>query len=134
MFMLNSNDPIEVALLQKLANQSVLNCTLVIEMVDNSFSEIKKNFGRLIKWGMFLWRKKNEIWAVKNTFLLDFANSLFRSEKRNLLMFRSDFSRWGVRSKSIIKMPYGNQFLISQCIFKLVCHCESCRWSEICCV
>ena len=41
------------------------------------------------------------------TFLLDFANSLFRSEKRNLLMFRSDFSRWGVRSKSITKMPYG---------------------------
>ena len=45
MFMLNSNDPIKVALFQKLANQSMLNCTLVIEMVDNSFSEIKQNFG-----------------------------------------------------------------------------------------
>ena len=45
MFMLNSNDPIKVALFQKLANQSMLNCILVIEMVDNSFIEIKKNFG-----------------------------------------------------------------------------------------
>ena len=40
MFMLNSNDPIKVAHLQKLANQSMLNGTLVIEMVSNSFSKI----------------------------------------------------------------------------------------------
>ena len=39
MFMLNSNDPIKVAHLQKLANQSMLNGTLVIEMVSNSFSK-----------------------------------------------------------------------------------------------
>ena len=30
-----------------------LNGALVIEMVNNSFSECKKNFGRLIKRGMF---------------------------------------------------------------------------------
>ena len=47
--MFNSNEPIRVAHLQKLANQSLLNDALVIEMVNNSFSESKKNFGRLIK-------------------------------------------------------------------------------------
>ena len=50
MFMLISNEPIKVADLQKLANQLMLNCALVIEMVNNSsFSKNKKNFGRLIK-------------------------------------------------------------------------------------
>ena len=51
MFMLNSNKPIKVAHFQKLANQSMLNSALVVEMVNNSFSESKKNFGRLIKRG-----------------------------------------------------------------------------------
>ena len=53
MFMSNSNKPIKVSHLQKLANQSMLNGALVIEMVNNSFSENKKNFGRLIKRGTF---------------------------------------------------------------------------------
>ena len=35
MFVLNSNEPIKVAHLQKLANQSMLNGALVIEMVNN---------------------------------------------------------------------------------------------------
>ena len=43
MFMLNSNEPIKVSHLQKLANQSILNSALVIEMVYNSFNESKKN-------------------------------------------------------------------------------------------
>ena len=47
--MFNLNEPIKVAHLQKLANQSLLNGALVMEMVNNSFSESKKNFGRLIK-------------------------------------------------------------------------------------
>ena len=47
--MFNSNEPIKVAHLQKLANQSLLNDALVMEMVNNSFTESKKNFGRLIK-------------------------------------------------------------------------------------
>ena len=46
--MLNSNESIKVAHLQKLANQSLLNDALVMEMVNNSFSEGKKNFSRLI--------------------------------------------------------------------------------------
>ena len=49
--MLNSNEPIKVAQLQKLANQSVLNGALVIEMINNSLLKTKKNFCRLIKWG-----------------------------------------------------------------------------------
>ena len=49
MFLLNSNEPNKVAHLQKLANQSMLNGALVIEIVNNYFSESKKNFGRLRK-------------------------------------------------------------------------------------
>ena len=49
MFMLNLNEPIKVAHLQKLANQSMLNGVLAIEMVNNFFRESKKKFGRLIK-------------------------------------------------------------------------------------
>ena len=43
MLMLNSNEPIKVAHLQKLANQSILNGALEIEIVNNSFSESKKS-------------------------------------------------------------------------------------------
>ena len=39
----NSNEPIKVSHLQKLANQSLLNGALVMEIVNNSFSESKKN-------------------------------------------------------------------------------------------
>ena len=42
--MLNSNEPIKVAQLQKLANQSVLNGALVIEMINNSLLKTKKTF------------------------------------------------------------------------------------------
>ena len=41
--MFNSNEPIKVAHLQKLANQSLLNGALVMEMVNNSFIESKKS-------------------------------------------------------------------------------------------
>ena len=53
MFMLLSIKPIKVADLQKLANRLMLNGALVIELVNNSFSESKKNFGRSIKRGRF---------------------------------------------------------------------------------
>ena len=52
MLMLNSNKPIKVAHLQKLASQSILNSAIVIEMVNNSFNESKKIFGCLIKRGV----------------------------------------------------------------------------------
>ena len=43
--MLNSNEPIKVAHLQKLANQSALNGALVIKKwLNNLFSDSKKNF------------------------------------------------------------------------------------------
>ena len=44
MFMFNSNEPIKVAHLKKLANQSLLNGAIVMEVVNNSFSESKRNF------------------------------------------------------------------------------------------
>ena len=53
MFMLISNEPIKVTDLQKLANQLMLNGELETEMVNSSFSESKKKFGRLIKRGTF---------------------------------------------------------------------------------
>ena len=53
LFILISKEPVKVANFQKLANQLLLNDILVIEMVKNSFSESKINFGCLIKWGTF---------------------------------------------------------------------------------
>ena len=44
MFMFNSNEPIQVAHLQKLANQSLLNGALVMKIVINSSSESNRNF------------------------------------------------------------------------------------------
>ena len=41
MFMLNSNERIKVAHLQKLANQSMLNGAIVIEMLNNTFKQEK---------------------------------------------------------------------------------------------
>ena len=50
--LLNSNKPVKVAHFQKLAKQSVLCGALVTEKwLNNSFSESKKNFYPLIKWG-----------------------------------------------------------------------------------
>ena len=42
-YMVILNEPIKIAHLQKLANQSMVNGALVIEMINNSFSESKKN-------------------------------------------------------------------------------------------
>ena len=41
--MLNSKEAINAAQLQKLANQSMLNITLVTKIVNNAFSETNKN-------------------------------------------------------------------------------------------
>ena len=69
MFMLISNKPIKVADLQKLANQLMLNDALVIEMVNNSFSESKKNFRSFEKARNALTKTKKEtLRAVKNIF------------------------------------------------------------------
>ena len=53
MFILTSNEPIKVADLQKLTKQSMLNGALVIEMLNNFFSESQKNLVCLIKGGAF---------------------------------------------------------------------------------
>ena len=79
--MLISNEPIKVAQLQKLANQSMVNGALVREIVTILLVKARKT---LVVW----WReersnrKKNEIkiWAVKILFPLDFAIYLSYSE------------------------------------------------------
>ena len=48
-------------------------------------------------------------------------------------MLKSDFRKMGVCSKSVTKTLYGNKFLVSEYIFRLVYYCEGSRWSEICC-
>ena len=59
--MFNSNKPIKVAHLQKLANQSILNGALVMEIVNNSFSESKKNFSRFDKAEKILIQKNEDM-------------------------------------------------------------------------
>ena len=54
--MLNSNESVKVAHLQKLANQSILNGALA----NISFNKSQKNFGRLIKRGTFYSNKKKK--------------------------------------------------------------------------
>ena len=73
MFMFETNQPIKVIHLQKLANQSILNGALVIEIVSNSFNRSKKNFGHLIKLGN--WKNKLDM-----AFPLDFIKYLSYSE------------------------------------------------------
>ena len=66
MFMLNSNKPIKIAHLQKLANQSTLNGALVTEMVNNSFCEIKqKNHWSFDKARNILIEKKRDLGSEK---------------------------------------------------------------------
>ena len=75
MFMFKTNQPIKVTHLQKLANQSILNGSFVIEIVSNFFSESKKNF---IKRTFDKTRelKKQIRYAMKNIFPLDFIKYL----------------------------------------------------------
>ena len=65
---------------------------------------------------------------VEKYVLLDFAKHLSFSEvqKKSKLMLRWDFRKKGVCFKSTTKTLYRNKFLVSECIFKLVCRCESC--------
>ena len=70
--------------------------------------------------------------------LLDFAKYLnFSGVPKNSddvnIMFRSDFWKKGVCFKSATKALYPSKVLVSECIFKLVCHCQSCKSSEIGC-
>ena len=63
----------------KLANQSMLNGAIVIQMVNNSFSESNKNVCRLIKINCRL-SEEIDVWALKIIFSLDFAKCLCYSE------------------------------------------------------
>ena len=67
----------------KQANQSMLNGALVIEMLNNYFSESRRKLGRLIKRDT-----EKKMWEVKNIFPLDLAKYLSYSEVQKLLMFK----------------------------------------------
>ena len=108
--MLNSIEPIKVAHRQILANQSVLSGALVIEKwLNNSFSESKKNFCRLIKYE-----------RLKYIFPLDFAKYLSSLEVQKNSKF--DIRKKEACSKSVKKTFYGSKFLVSEYIFKLIYH------------
>ena len=79
MFILDSNEPIKVAYLQKSANQSMLNGALVIDMVNHSFRKKQEKLLPFDKARNNL-IEKIEIRAVKNIFPLDFAKYLSYSE------------------------------------------------------
>ena len=81
MFIFISNEPIKVAQVQKLSNQSMLNGALMKEMVNNSFSESKKNFSRL-KNQKRSNEKKQQIYGQRKLYLfpIDFSKYLSYSE------------------------------------------------------
>ena len=80
-------------------------------------------------------RKTFVVWSseerLKYIFPLDFAKylSYLEVQKNN----KVDIRKKDVCSKSVIKTPCGSKFLVGECIFKLICHCEGSRWLEICC-
>ena len=77
--MFKTNQPIKVIHLQKLANQSILNGPIVIEIVSHFFSESKKDF---IKRSINKVRelKKQIRYAMKNISPLDFIKYISYSE------------------------------------------------------
>ena len=82
-------------------------------------------------------RSNRKNWDIggENISPLNVAKYLSYSEvqkNRNVGIFGIDFSKLGVYSKSVTKTFYG-RFLVSEGIFKLVCNCEKCRWSDISC-
>ena len=142
--MLNSNQPIKVPDHQKLTNQSILNGALrnsnrkqkqlKIEIVKNSFNKSKKSFD---KTRNVLIEKKERCGRSKIYFYqISLYSALFIQKckrKAKLLMSISDFRKKENCSKSVTKKLNWNKILVSECIFKLVCYCENCRRSEICC-
>ena len=65
MFMFKTNQPIKIVHFQKLANQSMLNGALVIEIVSNSFSESNKKLRSFDKARNDLIEKKWDMGSEK---------------------------------------------------------------------
>ena len=134
MFILVSNEPIKVVHFQKLANQSMVTDAVVIKMAAILLVKARKT---LVLW----WSEKcsNRKKWNKNMGSDKFISTRFRyiiqrcKKTGNLIMFRWYFSKYEICSKSFTKVLYGNMFLVSENIFKLVCHCASWKWSQICC-
>ena len=122
--MLNSNEPIKVAYLQKLANQWILNDALVTEMANNCFSDSMKNkLWSFEKVRNVLIEKKKRYEQQKIYFYYISLNILVIQKcKRTakLSMFRLDFWKKGVCSKFATKTLYWDRFWVRECIFKLL--------------
>ena len=100
--MFKIKEPIKVNHLQKLANQSMMNDALVIEVISNSFSESEKNFV-----------------CMKNIFPLEFTKYLSYSQvQKNSKVVNAQIRSLRVCSKSVTETLYGNKFFVSECIFK----------------
>ena len=77
--------------------------------------------------------EKIEILIVKNISPLNFVKVIQKYKRTRMsLIIGTDFSKFGVYSKSVTKSLY-EKFLLSDDIFKLICHCEKWRWSNISC-
>ena len=99
---LNSNEPIKVAHLQKLANQSVLNSALVIEKWYSSFSSESK---------------KKTLLLFDKYFNILYISTRFRKYLSYLEVQKSskvDITKKEVFSEFVIKTLYGSKFLVSK--------------------
>ena len=67
--------------------------------------------------------------------VIEMISNSFRGSKNNFgRLIDHILQRGRVGSKPVTKSRYWNKFLLSECILKLICHCGSCRLSEIGCV
>ena len=99
-------------------------------------SNCKENNHSLVKWLPFQMRKLEKLWSFnkeRNVLIEKIYILQIYSTTAKLLIFRSDLRKKKVCSKSATEMLCRNKFLVIEFIFKLVCHCESCRLSEIGC-
>ena len=103
--MFNRNEPIKVIHLQKLANQSMLNSVLAIEIVRNSQQEKLLPFDKARNVVFEKKRKKkkrNEKWEVKNIFPLDFIKYLsYLEQEKNSKVVNVQIRSPRVCSKSV---------------------------------
>ena len=78
-------------------------------------------------------RKWNKDMGRENFLSTRFLHLRYSEVQRTVkwIMFRPDFSQYEIYSKSFTKTLYGKKILVSECIFKLVSHCEGWKWSQI---
>ena len=108
--MSNSNKPIKFVYLQKLANQSMLNGTLVMEMTKTStfvFMKVKKSLGVHWKEKSFNWKNKEREDCKKIYFLklqwISLNNEANQMCQRTAKLFIADVLSNGLNEKVMSK-------------------------------